>query len=64
MVPVQSLEATSNVFVGHRWGTWMANPMGLRKRATRKDIRSKNALTNAGDFTDELQVSQYLQYSL
>jgi len=35
MVPVQALEATSNAFVGHRWGMWLAKPW---EKATRRDI--------------------------
>jgi len=35
MVPVQALEATSNAFVGHRWGVWLVKPW---ERASRRDI--------------------------
>jgi len=40
MVPVQSLEATSLAFIGHRWGRWRRS-VGVEERqpkATRRDI--------------------------
>lgn len=43
MIPVQALEATTLVFVGHSWGQWRADVgAGLRKpQASRQDLLSK-----------------------
>lgn len=44
MVPVQSLEATSNAFVGHAWGSWRRH-IGittLRPKASRRDLLSRS----------------------
>jgi len=44
MVPVQTLEATSNAFTGHRWGKWRKEVGGelRRAKASWKQIRSRS----------------------
>ncbi|KDR72272.1 hypothetical protein GALMADRAFT_229087 [Galerina marginata CBS 339.88] len=39
MVPVNALEATSNAFVGHRWGTYQRSKPTPSSRASWSDIR-------------------------
>jgi hypothetical protein len=41
MVPVQALEATSNAFVGHRWGIYQRAKPTPSSPATWSDIRCK-----------------------
>ena len=47
MVPVQALEASTLVFVGHAWGQWRAQVgVDLRKpKASRKDLLRNNLFT-------------------
>ncbi|GAA5852607.1 hypothetical protein JCM8547_002561 [Rhodosporidiobolus lusitaniae] len=48
MVPVQSLEATSNAFVGHRWGKW--------KR--RREVARENGEEWVGSWRDPLEIAR------
>lgn len=45
MVPVQTLEASSAVFLGHSWGSWrklVGNDV-VRPRASRADLKSESS---------------------